>query len=97
MLIDALHATLEDAEKAFNRVGMHGAVNVFTGAALRSAFEAGQLDMRERAESEARHFPQIILMMWDRLGGPPGNGERPSNNIDIAETIKELPITKEPA
>ena len=34
MLVDALHAALEDREEAFDRVGMNVAAHIFFGAVL---------------------------------------------------------------
>jgi hypothetical protein len=43
---------------------------------------------RERCAKLAHQFPEQILQMRDRPGGPPGNGYRPSTGKDIAAAIR---------
>ena len=42
----------------------------------------------ERCAMIAAEMPPTILQMWDRPGGPPGNGYRPIAGPDIAAAIR---------
>ena len=43
---------------------------------------------RERCAKIADEFPLMILQIWDRPGGPPGNGYRATTGKDIAAAIR---------
>jgi hypothetical protein len=36
----------------------------------------------------AEEMPSSVLAMWERPGGPPGNGYRPTSGKDIAAAIR---------
>lgn len=42
----------------------------------------------ERCAKLMEAFPDQILQFWDRPGGPPGNGYRPTTNADRAAAIR---------
>ena len=52
--------------------------------AVRLAVEAE----REGCARVAEEYPATVTVMWDRPGGPPGNGVRPSTRVDIAAAIR---------
>jgi hypothetical protein len=44
----------------------------------------------EECAKVAEMHPLAVLMMWDRPGGPPGNGYRPATFLDVARAIRSL-------
>lgn len=59
--------------------------------ALAAAYQRGRLAGREEAAKLMEGFPERVLHMWDRPGGPPGNGYAATTNRDRAEAIRSLP------
>ena len=51
---------------------------------------AGWDEAYERAAKCAEDFPVAMMTMWERPGGPPGNGYRNSTHADIAAAIRRL-------
>ena len=48
--------------------------------------------VREACAKVAEEYPAEILTFWDRPGGPPGNGYRPTNGKDIAAAIRAMEL-----
>ena len=62
-------------------------------AALRGQVEAE----REACALVADNFPPMILQVWERPGGPPGNGYRQTNGTDIGSAIRARAALATPA
>jgi len=78
--------------------------NIKTLRAARAAAESALAALRGQVEAEreacariADNFPPTILQVWERPGGPPGNGYRQTNGTDIAAAIRARAALATPA
>lgn len=79
---------MEAAEALWGDVtlSLADAVEVLARALL-SVQQAATEAERRRCAEIARTFPERVLVMWERPGGPPGNGTRLATGADIADRI----------
>lgn len=52
------------------------------------AYNEGVDAERERCAKVVEDFPYQMLHMWERPGGPPGNGYRETTHEDISSAIR---------
>jgi hypothetical protein len=55
---------------------------------IEQALLAAEKRGREEAAKIVEQMPDQMLHFWDRPGGPPGNGYRPTTRADIAAAIR---------
>lgn len=92
---DVIHKIASRAEAERHNLGMVGYVKDFGQPLIAAAITRAVEEEREACAKIAERMPSTILHMWERPGGPPGNGYAPLTGKDVAAHIRARAPTKE--